>query len=71
MWYRMRTGTFSAAQLSYEERLNSSEVRRERLRQDRMKASEMVMARENVNGEQFAQCLHNLVNDGYQISKRK
>lgn len=56
---------------SHMKRLNSSEVRRERLRQDRMKASEMVMARENVNGEQFAQGLHNLVNDGYQISTRK
>lgn len=53
---------FSGAQLSSEERLNGSEVWRERLTQDRRKASEMMMARENVKGEQFAQGLHNTVN---------
>lgn len=67
----MRAGMVSAAQLSHEERLNSPEVWLERLMQNGMKSSEVMMARENVNGEQFAQGLHNTVNNWYQISERK
>lgn len=34
----------------------------ERLMQNGMKSREVMMARENMNGEQFAQGLHNVMN---------